>query len=364
MATRQRTRSSWKLNHGLERDRGIDRPPGQRVADQHGGPGYRGHQQELAQAEDEARVGAAARDRRARARSDAESDQEDREDDRERVDRGTEDQREQPRPDDLRAERSQPRERDRHIDRPGGRRARGLCRLRLGWRGAVGDGAGDGESDEADHAVDRRRRVGRDRHVVDAQQIESGEQAAEHGAGDVAGIENSEPGNAARRRFKKTRDRRQRRAHEHGRRHQQRAAYQAAQENPRRAGAAERGVQPTRIGQHPQDRYSEHADADFDQRIDLERMEARGDQIGQRQAAQAHAAHEGAEQHAERDGRRADHQLQKLEPDDLIDQRRAAASEEEHEDGGKQRGGYGGPGPVAGAGAHTRTRAPSALGRG
>ena len=207
-------------------------------------------------------------------------------------------------------------------------------------------------------AVDRRGHVGRDRHVVDAQQIESGEQAAEHGAGDVAGVENAEPGNAARRRFEPARDRGQRRAHQHGRRQQQRAADQAAQENPRRAGAAERGVQAAGIGQHQQDRDAEHADADLDQRIDLERMMARGDQIGQRQAAQAHAAHEGAEQHAERDRGRADHQLQQLEPDDLVDQRRAAAAEEEHEDGGKQGGGYGGPGPVAVTGAHTRTRAP------
>ena len=46
----------------------------------------------------------------------------------------------------------------------------------------------------------------------------------------------------------------------------------------------------------------------------------------QREAAETHAAHERAEQDAERDGRRSDDQLQQLEPDDLVNQRRAAAA--------------------------------------
>ena len=42
-------------------------------------------------------------------------------------------------------------------------------------------------------------------------------------------------------------------------------------------------------------------------------------------------AHERAEQHAERYGRRADRELQHLEPHDLVDQRGAAAADEEDE---------------------------------
>ena len=37
------------------------------------------------------------------------------------------------------------------------------------------------------------------------------------------------------------------------------------------------------------------------------------------------------EQHAERDGGRADHQLDQLEPDDLVDQRGAAAADEQQQ---------------------------------
>ena len=60
------------------------------------------------------------------------------------------------------------------------------------------------------------------------------------------------------------------------------------------------------------------------------------DEARQQQAARAHAAHERAQQHAEGNGGRADHQLQELEPDDLVDQRRTAAADEEDEQHGKK----------------------------
>ena len=46
------------------------------------------------------------------------------------------------------------------------------------------------------------------------------------------------------------------------------------------------------------------------------------DEPWQQQAAEAHAAHERAEQDAERDRRRPDHELQQLEPDDFVDRAR------------------------------------------
>ena len=51
------------------------------------------------------------------------------------------------------------------------------------------------------------------------------------------------------------------------------------------------------------------ADAQFEQGVDAQRMPARRDEPRQQQAAQAHAAHERAQQHAEGDGGRADDQL-------------------------------------------------------
>ena len=54
----------------------------------------------------------------------------------------------------------------------------------------------------------------------------------------------------------------------------------------------------------------------------------------ERDAADAHAAEKRREQHAERDRRRADREAQQLEPDDLVDQRRAAARGEHREQRG------------------------------
>jgi hypothetical protein len=58
-------------------------------------------------------------------------------------------------------------------------------------------------------------------------------------------------------------------------------------------------------------------------------MAVRGNIAGQEQAAKAHAAHVSAEKDAEGDRRRSDNQLQKLKPDDLIDQRSASATDEQ-----------------------------------
>ena len=63
---------------------------------------------------------------------------------------------------------------------------------------------------------------------------------------------------------------------------------------------------------------------------------ARGDDSRQQQAAQAHAAHERPQQHAQRDGRRADQQLQQLQPHDFVNQRRAAAADEQQEQHGQK----------------------------
>ena len=81
---------------------------------------------------------------------------------------------------------------------------------------------------QRDDDIDRDGDVRRVRHVVHAQQIEAGEQAAEHRAGDVAAVEEAEPRHAFGRRLDPARDRRQRRAHEERRRQQAERAEQTA----------------------------------------------------------------------------------------------------------------------------------------
>ena len=64
-------------------------------------------------------------------------------------------------------------------------------------------------------------------------------------------------------------------------------------------------------------------------------MMACRDDARQGQAPQTHAAHERAEQDAERDRRRSDDQLQQLEPDDFVNQRGAAAADKQQQEHGQ-----------------------------
>ena len=74
------------------------------------------------------------------------------------------------------------------------------------------------------------------------------------------------------------------------------------------------------------------ADAQFQQGINSQGVWPIRNEARQEQAAQAHPAHECSEQHSERNGGRADHELQELKPDDLVDQCRAAAADEQQEE--------------------------------
>src|SRR5262249_56972659 len=84
-----------------------------------------------------------------------------------------------------------------------------------------------------------------------------------------------------------------------------------------------------------QNEHAGDADAELERGVDAQRMLIGGDEPRQQQAAETHAAHEGAEQDAERDRRRSDDELKELEPDDLVDQRRAAAADEKEKQRGK-----------------------------
>jgi hypothetical protein len=58
-------------------------------------------------------------------------------------------------------------------------------------------------------------------------------------------------------------------------------------------------------------------------------MMSAGDVPREQQAAEAHAAHERAEQHTEGDGRRSNHQLEQLEPHNFVNECGAAAANEQ-----------------------------------
>ncbi|MBI5689495.1 MAG: hypothetical protein HZC55_05310 [Verrucomicrobia bacterium] len=100
--------------------------------------------------------------------------------------------------------------------------------------------------------------------------------------------------------------------------------------------ARQRGVNPAE-GRHGQ----EHADsgdghAQFEDGVGLQRADVGRQPARQGQAAEAHPAHEGPEQNRERDGRGTDHQLQHLQPDNLVDQRGAAAADEQRQQQGRR----------------------------
>ncbi len=88
---------------------------------------------------------------------------------------------------------------------------------------------------------------------------------------------------------------------------------------------------PVSSGHAEQDENADRADAELEAGVDLQRVMSRGDAPRQQDAAEAHAAHERPEQDAQRHGRRADRQLQELEPDDFINQRRTAAADEQQQ---------------------------------
>src|SRR6186713_1497351 len=108
--------------------------------------------------------------------------------------------------------------------------------------------------------------------------------------------------------------------------------HQAAQQEAAEAVPAPDGVDAA-DQRHGEEQHDTHdADAELERGVDPQRVPAGRDVTGQQEAAQAHPAHEGPEQHAHRHGGRAHEQLQHLEPDDLVDEGGGAAPEEEEDD--------------------------------
>ena len=233
-------------------------------------------------------------------RAEAEPGEENREDDRERVNRRAEQQGEVARPNHLGGEGAEAGERDRDQDR-----TRTMGRRRHRCRGSgrlVRSARRDDEGEECDARIDGDRRIRRGRHIVEPEQIESGEQAPRDGADRVAAVEISQPRNPARRRFDSARDGRKRGAHEHGGRKQADYTENGAQQQARHAVAEQAGVPAADDRHGEEDDQRGEGDPEFEDGVDAQRMVAGRDQPGQGEASEAHAAHEGTQQHRHRNG--------------------------------------------------------------
>ena len=91
--------------------------------------------------------------------------------------------------------------------------------------------------------------------------------------------------------------------------------------------ADDRGVQLIDIRHHAEDDDADDTDGQFQQGVNAQRVVPGRNEARQGEAAQAHAAHERAQEHAEGNGGRADCQLQQLEPDNFVNEGRAAAAD-------------------------------------
>src|SRR5262249_1963039 len=101
--------------------------------------------------------------------------------------------------------------------------------------------------------------------------------------------------------------------------------------------AEQGGVQPIDMRQEEENCQADDADGQFETGVNPERMTARGDEARPGQAPQAHAGHERSQQYSKRNGSGADHELQHLQPDNLVDQRRAAAAGKQDQQEWKKR---------------------------
>ncbi len=174
-------------------------------------------------------------------------------------------------------------------------------------------------------------------HVVHAKEIETREQAAEHRADDVAAIEEPEPAHPFRRRLRPARDGGQRRPHQDRGRKEEHGAGESPQQEAGNAGRNTCRIEPARDRDAEEHEDAEHRDAGLEDGVDAQGMRGRRYEAVEEEAPQAKPRHERPEKDAERDAGRADHQLQHLEPDDLVDEGRAAATEEQCQQDGERR---------------------------
>ena len=95
--------------------------------------------------------------------------------------------------------------------------------------------------------------------VVDAKQVEAREQASEDGAGGVAAVEQTPPGDAAGSGFNPPDDRGQRRAHQNGRRQQADGAQESTRQHAGQAKSGAGDINPERNGRQVRTRNPQTA---------------------------------------------------------------------------------------------------------
>ena len=321
------------------RQRGRDGPVRKRHRQLVRRPGDGGRRQQLTARERHARPRHVLSQHRPGGAAAAKTDQERGQDDRERVDRRAEEQADLTRPDHLAGERGEPRQRDGEIHRPDRRPAEAGRDGRLSSRRRVRlqpDGPrGQYPRHRRDDDVQPDRHERGRRHVVVPQQIEACAQAPADGARDVPGVEPAEPRHALGRRLDPARYGRQRGAHQHRRRQQAHGRDDAARQKAAQSAPARGEVHAAHERHREQEDEAACADAELEQRVHAQRMTSVRDRARQPEAAEAHPAHERAQQDADRHGRRPDHELEQLEPDGFVDESRGSAADEQEQQRGE-----------------------------
>ncbi len=122
--------------------------------------------------------------------------------------------------------------------------------------------------------------------------------------------------------------------HPSSRRQKADAGHSRSQDETSKPVSAPGEVQAADERHREEEKKAGRSDADLERRVDAQRMAVRRNHARREKAPEAHAPHERSKEHAERDRRRADDQLEGLEPDDLVDQRGRAAPNEQQQNGG------------------------------
>ena len=209
----------------------IDWPIRQRRGELQGGPRNGRCEQHLAQPQRESWPAADPPEPGAKTAAQSQTHQKHGENDRERVNRPSEHQRQEPRPDYFRSQSAESREGDRQIHCPCARRG-GRADRRMFWLGRRRMRRPGSQNHGANrHAeIDAGGNIRGDCQIVNTQEIKAREQASEHGAGNVPAIEEPKPRDPRTSRFDRPRNCGQGGPHQQGRRQQADGGDQTAQE--------------------------------------------------------------------------------------------------------------------------------------
>ncbi len=265
--------------------RGVNRPIGDGSGEHERGPSDGQGQQHLRPSQSDPRRFCPARQVGTRTAAEAQAHEEHSQNDGEGVDRRAQHQRQQPRPDDLSAQRAHSRQRDRDVDEARAGLGRRGTRVRRDNRCVMGRPSCQGEGDACHRSIDGHRHEGRCRCTVHAQQIEPRQQRPQHGAGYVPAVEEAQPGDSLRCGLDPPGNRGQGSAHQQGRWQQAQGADDASQQNPRKSITDPGGVEASNGWHANQHQDRDEPNCQLHQRVDTQGMLPRRDDTGQGEAA-------------------------------------------------------------------------------